>query len=159
MRVYIFLICALIFKMNNLQCGNEDIEYCAECHTDINSCKRCEKNYFLFFNNSLCIPCNDSIYGQFGNIKCNRTCEEGYYNLNNICRPCSDGIENCGKCTYEPPSFYISNDFNLEYFICTECISNQYKLNKGQCKKCQISNCNECYYNEDEAICDKCNTG
>ena len=159
MRVYIFLICALIFKMNNLQCGNEDIEYCAECHTDINSCKRCEKNYFLFFNNSLCIPCNDSIYGQFGNIKCNRTCEEGYYNLNNICRPCSDGLENCGKCTYEPPSFYISNDFNLEYFICTECISNQYKLNKGQCKKCQISNCNECYYKGDETICDKCNTG
>ena len=161
MKVYIFLIYVLIIKVNNLQCGDENIEHCAECNTktDKNSCKRCEKNYFLFFDNSLCVPCNDNEYRQFGNFQCNGVCEEGYYNLNNICRPCSDGIENCGKCTYEPPSFYISNDFNLEYFICTECISNQYKLNKGQCKKCQISNCNECYYKGDETICDKCNTG
>ena len=165
MRVYIFLICLLIFKVNNLQCGNKEIDHCVECNIriDKNSCKRCEEKHFLFFDNSLCIPCNDSTYSQFGNFQCNGVCEEGYYNLNNICRPCSDGLENCGKCTYEPPSSEISSDINSKYFNCTECLSNQYKLinisNDQICFECFTPNCIQCHYENDVPICENCDIG
>ena len=142
MRGYIFLIFILIFQVDNLQCGDEYIEHCLECNNgkDINSCKRCEDNYFPFLENALCIPCDDNSYGQvgcsgkcsdtnlddshIGNFKCDGVCKEGYFKINNICKPCSDGLANCGKCTYEPPSSYISNDIDSQYFNCTECITN-----------------------------------
>ena len=165
MRVYIFLIYLLIFKVNNLQCGNKEIDHCVECNIriDKNSCKRCEEKHFLFFDNSLCIPCNDSTYSQFGNFQCNGVCEEGYYNLNNICRPCSDGLENCGKCTYELSSSEISSDINSKYFNCTECLSNQYKLinisNDQICFECFTPNCIQCHYENDVPICENCDIG
>ena len=168
MKVYILLIFLLIYKVDNLQCGDEYIEHCLECNneTDIDSCKTCEDNYFPFLENALCIPCDDNVYGQVGcsgkcsdtnldyshkgNFKCDGICKEGYYNLNNICKPCSYGLSNCGKCTYETNS----NNFN-----CIECKNNQFKLKDGKCNECDIQNCYKCHYDGDLAICDKCNQG
>ena len=168
MKAYIFLICLLIFEVNNLHCGDEDIEHCSVCNseTNINSCKTCEDNYFPFLENSLCIPCDHNIYGQAGcsgkcsdthldnlhngNFKCDDECKKGYYKLNNTCKPCSEDIPYCGKCTYDLTSNNIS---------CIECINNHYKLNNGKCYPFIILNCNEYNYDRDVPICDKCNQG
>ena len=61
------------------------------------TCIECKSKYFLFFNNLLCLACDDKIYGQVGcggncdssnyivtrNVFCEENgCKEGYYNLN-----------------------------------------------------------------------------
>ena len=63
---------------------------------------------------------------------------------------------NCNKCTYNSSE----QDINKR-FICNECESNEFKLtSNGECEKCKISNCEECYYNNNsQQICNKCNEG
>ena len=75
MKVYIFLIFLLIFEVNNLQRGDEEIDHCLKCNNeaDINSCKTCNDSYFPFLNNTLCIPCDDNVYGQVG---CSGKCSD-----------------------------------------------------------------------------------
>ena len=155
----------LIFPSKSLLCGEEEIEHCLECGNGENyeTCSLCEDKYFLFMNNVLCIPCDDPIYGQYGcQGKCDSTnyerirnviceanaCKEGFYYLEGICVSCKTVIENCHKCSYTPPNF----------FTCHNCISNQYKIeNDGKCHKCNIGNCTECSYENDQPVCNKCN--
>ena len=99
-------------------CDGKAINHCTKCNSGENSdsCAICENKYFPFFNNLLCLPCNDSIYGQIGcegncdgsnyiktrNVFCEEGgCKVGFYNLNGICRNCSEGSPGCLKCIYE----------------------------------------------------------
>ena len=174
MKTLIFLISLLIFSANSLQCGVENIENCLECDigSKINSCRKCEDNYFLFLDNVLCLPCDDQKYGQIGcngkcssiidydskqrDIYCLDDCKEEYFKVNNICKPCSTGISNCRICEYDPPTG-INNLANLK---CTACSSNQYILQNDDktCQRCPILNCNLCYKGVN-IICYSCNSG
>ena len=120
--------------------------------------------------NYICLPCNDSTYGQIGckgncepvNIKLSRYpycekdgCLEGFFYREGFCENCSEYLSNCAKCSYE-----IHGSDTYESLKCLECKSNQYKLSaSGICEKCSLDQCEQCHYNEyyNETICDKCN--
>ena len=175
MKARILFLSLLIFQVNNLQCGVESIEHCLECGSgeNINSCKTCEEKYFLFLDNVLCLPC-DSIHGQIGcdgncNItkknnmsfdrRCLGKCKEGYYYDINQCSLCSKGRSNCGKCQYDPPLPHDQN-FDSQYFNCTECSSNQYKFSsEGDCNICSLRNCKYCHFEGENQLCDNCKQG
>ena len=166
----ILLYLNIIIYILALKCDENTIEHCIECNSGENagSCSKCENKYFLFFNNLMCIPCNDNLYGQ---TKCSGTCDatnlaknripfceqdgcvEGSFNLNGICMKCSDGSEGCSKCTYN-----IEANSNKRILKCLECINNQYiLLEKGECLKCFKRNCKICHYeNNTEEVCDVC---
>ena len=175
MKARILFLSLLIFQVNTLQCGVESIEHCLECGSgeNINSCKTCEEKYFLFLDNVLCLPC-DSIHGQIGcdgncNItkknnmsfdrRCLGKCKEGYYYDINQCSLCSEGRTNCGKCQYDPPLPHDQN-FDSQYFNCTECSSNQYKFSsEGDCNICSLRNCKYCHFEGENQLCDNCKQG
>ena len=54
------------FSQDLINYNGSIIEHCSLYNSDenFNNCAKCESNYFLFFNDLLCIPCNDSTYGQ-----------------------------------------------------------------------------------------------
>ena len=161
---FLLSILILIFYVNNLQCGEENIEHCLECNqTDINSCEKCEDKYFPFLENVFCLPCDHNMYGEEGcggkctynnsmEFSCEENkCKEGYFSYFNQCRKCSYWSSYCGKCTYESES---------DSYNCIECLSNQYKMtNNGYCTKCYMLNCKECHYEGEKTICDICNSG
>ena len=169
----ILFLSNVIFVCNEAsKCGGEVIDHCIKCNSgeSSDSCLTCENKYFLFFNDLLCLPCDDSIYGQIGckgncdgtdyletrNIFCDEgQCKEGFYYLNGICTNCSKESTGCSKCTYE-----IKENSTKGNFICEECESNEYKLNEfGMCEHCQLmENCVNCHYNDNytKSICVKC---
>ena len=172
-KVILLILLSLNFMIyiQAIKCDENTIEHCIECNSGENagSCSKCENKYFLFFNNLICLRCNDSKYGQiacFGtcdgtNLVENRLpfceedgCQEGYYNLNGICMKCSYGSTGCSKCTYDP----IRKDDTKRILKCLECESNQYILSeKGECKSCFKQNCEKCHYeNNTEQVCDIC---
>ena len=173
MKGFILLLPLLLFRVQNLQCGEENILHCLECGGGINknTCKVCEDKYFPFFGNLLCLPCNDEKYGQVGcEGKCSSTssaiicekdgCKDGYYNMNNICQKCSDYDSKCAKCAYNVPSGLYSDLFISKYFNCTECISEEYSMkNPGKCFPCSIPDCSQFHFENEKEICDKCNSG
>ena len=72
---YIILLYSLIFLLGStipLKCGEEEIENCKECGKGdkLSKCIKCIDKYFPFFNNLICLPCDDPIYGQFGCVNC-----------------------------------------------------------------------------------------
>ena len=121
MKTSLFLLISLLLVnvsfQNSVQCDGETIDKCTACNIGENSdsCSACEDGTFLFFHNLVCLPCNNSLYGQVGcGGKCNGTnftetreiaCEEGgcidgyYRSYNGICYPCSTMFPNCTKCT------------------------------------------------------------
>lgn len=169
----------LIFVLVNgqiKQCGLEPINNCQECsvNSEYDSCKLCKENHFSLMENLLCIPCNDTLYGQIG---CKGNCDasdysktsfafcdeciEGYYNLEGICLTCEDGSPGCKKCTYEPNEETPEGE-EKKNFKCQECISSEYKLEDDYCKKCDdlrpIANCQKCHYEGEDQhpVCDAC---
>ena len=44
------------------------IDHCEECGTGeaVNTCAKCEDNYFLFLFNYMCLPCDHMTYGDSG---------------------------------------------------------------------------------------------
>ena len=167
-------IASFFILTKELQCEDEKIEHCTKCNTgnDSDSCSSCEDKYFPFFNNLLCYPCNDSLFGQEGCIgKCNSTnitsighalceeggCKEGYYNQNGYCFNCSISLDGCKKCTYKK-----NENIAYGYAICQECENSDYKLTKeGTCELCYSNGCEECHYedNYSRTVCDKCIDG
>ena len=163
-----------IFLSKNLTCGDEYIEHCEKCGTgeNIDSCEECEEKYFPFLSNVLCLPCDYSIYGQFGcGGKCSKGdyenermvyceengCKKGYYNIEGICLQCSMTSDHCIDCTFLPnPENEEQKDFK-----CLECESNQYKImsNNGRCHHCHIGGCEICHLENDVDVCDKCYGG
>lgn len=162
------------FSQDLINYNGSIIEHCSLYNSDenFNNCAKCESNYFLFFNDLLCIPCNDSTYGQIGcEGNCDSTnyintrfafcekegCKSGFYNLNGLCKNCSEGSPGCANCTYE-----VQEEETKLHFICHNCESNEYRLTEfGTCEHCKIDNCLICHYNEDstKAVCDKCKNG
>ena len=118
-------------------------------------CQTCEKGYFPFLGNKICLPCNDSEYGQIGCVgNCNASnflnthqiicdkegCEKGYFNFNGTCIRCPG----CSNCTY----VQSENDI-IDSFKCYECENVEYNLtNFGKCEHCSISNCDVCHFVE-----------
>ena len=64
----LIVITILIISVQNLTCGEEDIDHCLECGTGdkANSCAKCEDKYFPFLSDVLCLPCDHYLYGQLG---------------------------------------------------------------------------------------------
>ena len=175
-KVTLLLILALfnsIFPSREVfKCGEEVIDHCTKCNTGENSdsCEKCEDKYFPFFNDLLCLPCNDSTYGQIGcQGNCDGSnyvetrfafcekggCKEGYYNLNGICMKCGKSSPNCINCTYE-----VQEESTEGNFICHQCENNTFRLTEyGTCEKCYIAYCEICHYNNTKAVCDKCYNG
>ena len=166
----LFLSNIILISNSEVECDGNVINHCSKCKTgdDSDTCTICDDKYFLFFNDLLCIPCNDPTYGQ---IACEGNCDgsnfvdarlpfcekggcaEGYYNLNGICTECSVGSPWCKKCTYEAQENETDGQF-----ICLECESSEYGINSyGVCELCAIYGCEQCHYeNNTKAICDKC---
>ena len=179
MKYNFFLLISLLLVnvsiQNSVKCDGETIDKCTACNTGENSgsCSACEDNTFLFFHNLVCLPCNNSIYGQVGcGRKCNGTnfiktrqisCEEGgcidgYYRTDyGTCRTCSSISPYCSKCSYEIPE-------NKTYyeFKCLECESDEYIIDQyGKCNNCTMVYCEKCEFDEKKTktICKKCIEG
>ena len=166
---FYFLLFFLLEKANSLKCGEEEIENCLECGIDTNSntCIKCQENHFLFFNDLYCLPCDDPIYGiqtckgncnitfyrNYNTLMCKENdCKEGYQNVEGKCKTCSDGLEGCKTCIIKPGSYAFYPSYK-----CSECISDEYKLNSdGKCKKCNVQFCEKCHFNFNEPECDEC---
>ena len=167
----------ILISKEDIQCDGEIIENCIQCNTgeDSDSCATCEKNHFSFFNNLLCLACNDSIYGQvecegncifsnydslYGFVDCEKNgCKEGYYNYEGMCLTCSSRNKGCLKCSFE-----VQENKTSENFTCLECDteSKEYRLlESGLCEKCYLSECLKCHYDDifNESICDQCYEG
>ena len=171
--LYFFL---LINSINNLLCGEEEIDHCVQCGTGENfeTCFKCEDKYFPFMSNVLCLPCDNPLYGMYGcggncdatnyvktrNVICEENaCKEGYYNIEGMCIPCSKPVPYCGKCTYAPPVGINSNETVLKHFSCDKCINNQFKLENNRCYHCFLWKCAICHFEpNNRAVCDKCIT-
>lgn len=160
-----------ISKFSSLECNDQLIDHCTQCNSGDNSdsCAKCEEKYFPFFNDLLCLPCDDAIYGQSGckgkcdatnyiiqrNVMCELgSCKEGFYYMNGICTPFNKTSPGCSKCTYE-----VQEKETKGNLTCNECESNEYKLNEfGKCEKCNMTNCQKCHYenNNLNKKCDQC---
>ncbi|MBO6243530.1 MAG: hypothetical protein J6O41_03055 [Clostridia bacterium] len=181
MKYFQFLLIVftiLIISVQNLTCGEEDIDHCLECGTGnkANSCAKCEDKYFPFLSDVLCLPCDHYLYGQTGcGGKCTKKnyveqrmvfceengCKQGYYNIEGICHQCSIGSDHCTNCTYLPPKGFKSNETDERFFKCLGCESNQYRIEQhdGRCHHCYISGCEICHFENNNAVCDKCRRG
>ena len=174
MKYNLFLLLSLLLVnvsfQNSVQCDGETIDKCTACNTGENSdsCSACEDKTFLFFHNLVCLPCNDSLYGQPGcGGKCNGTnfteygrisceeggCIEGYYrSYIGICRLCNSSYPHCSKCSY----------YQNEGFKCLECESDEYIIDQyGRCNNCTMNNCKKCKFDDDrtKTICEQCEDG
>ena len=180
MRCYnlflLLLSLSFIQKISNLQCGEEQIDHCAECATgkDANTCAKCEDNFFNFLFNYLCLPCDHKVYGDpgcQGNCQMDDTigficdefgCKDGFYSLDKMsCMNCNSlSSPNCAKCSYLPPAGKTAQETDQRIFECQECLNNQYALYPdGRCHHChRPPNCAECHYQENtlKSICDRC---
>ena len=177
MKFSLFLLISLLLVnvsfQNSVQCDGETIDKCTACNTGENSdtCSACEDGTFLFFHNLVCLPCNNSIYGQPGcGGKCNGTnfteyrkisceeggCIEGYYrSYDGICYPCNYSSPHCSKCSY------YRNETHSE-FKCLECESDDFIFDQyGRCNNCTMDNCEKCKFNENrtKTICEQCKDG
>ena len=173
----IILFIHLIISIQNLTCGDEDIDHCLECGTGdrVDSCAKCEDNYFLFLDDVLCLPCDHHIYGQAGcGGKCNKNnyeeermvfceeggCKQGYYYIGGICHQCSLGTDHCTDCTYLPPNGLLPSETEERVFKCLGCESNQYRVESdGTCHHCYVHGCEICHFEGGRAVCDKCESG
>lgn len=171
---YIILLYSLIFLLGStipLKCGEEEIENCKECGKGdkLSKCIKCIDKYFPFFNNLICLPCDDPIYGQFGCVNCTEKnnalicdkngCKGGFYNRNGTCYHCSEKITFCKRCSF------TLDENNEENLYCQECDEGFYVDNNGLCKSIYCGdNCKKCHANSTiendvEIICDKCREG
>ena len=158
MKIHFFnnLILIIFFGLNiinvsfnqEISCG--DLKDCKKCDSSekSNLCPSCEDEYFSFFNGLLCLPCNDSLYGQVNcEGKCDgvdykkkripnceeKGCKEGYYNINGNCTKCNEYFPKCAKCSFE-----IEETAKDSTYSCLECVKG-YKLDlNGECKACPI---------------------
>ena len=135
-QLIFFLVISFFPKTLNLQCGDENIDHCEECGTGaaINTCAKCEDNYFLFLFNYLCLPCDHKTYGDSGcegkcrlddsiGLICDEFgCKDGYYSLDKIsCMNCDAlGHNFCSKCSYLPPSGKSASETDERIFDCQE---------------------------------------
>ena len=163
--ISLYLSLSILALTQNLQCDEEEIDHCIQCGTGENSdtCAQCERGYFLFFHNLLCLKCDHEFYGDVGcggtcssermnetrNIVCDAdSCKELYFNLKGICWPCSSTTPNCGTCT---PATQTTP------FTCNTCINNEWKLVDQHCEHCSKRHCVKCHYDNNwNVVCDMC---
>lgn len=146
--IFIYLNIINISLCEEIQCGENTIKNCLKCDSSENSdtCSTCEEKYFPFFNDILCLPCSDPLYGQVNcegncdnsnyaidrNVKCEKGgCKEGYYNLKGNCTKCDENHPGCAKCSYE-----LEEGQTQEKFECLECLKGYRKDLNGECQEC-----------------------
>ena len=150
--IFIYLNIINISLCEEIQCGENTIKNCLKCDSSENSdtCSACEEKYFPFFNDILCLPCSDPLYGQVNcegncdnsnyvidrNVKCEKGgCKEGYYNLKGNCTKCDENHPGCAKCSYE-----LEEGQTQEKFECLECLKGYRKDLNGECQECYKAN-------------------
>ena len=76
--IFIYLNIINISLCEEIQCGENTIKNCLKCDSSENSdtCSACEEKYFPFFNDILCLPCSDPLYGQ---VNCKGNCDNSNY--------------------------------------------------------------------------------
>ena len=173
--IKIFFIIFLM-QLNVFECNASSIKNCEESKIidDEEMCVKCKDKHFPFYNNLYCLPCDDEYYGQIGCggncdsskfqqdrlVYCNANqCKKDYFYLNGICFNCTNGSPGCKKCNVSEINVNSQKDY---FYFCTECISNEYKLNKefGICKKCSMNGCKKCHYNDSfDKECEECEIG
>ena len=122
-------------------------EGCSSCSgLRINQCLACENGYILFENT------------------CRTVCPSGFYQSGLSCFPCQDGCSVCNS-----TSCLFCQNLLLYNGSCIEkCPEDLIPIN-GECKNCEILNCESCYYGEcrscrknyflDSNICKSCPQG
>ena len=183
MRPHLFI---LLIQLINFHSFTSYIQNCEEFDTNSNTCIKCKDKFFPFFHNLICLPCDDKDYGQIGCggncdsskyendrlVYCEKNkCKEGFYELEGICLKCDSKSPGCKKCHNTQTQINGLIDYE---FTCEKCLSNEYKMNEfGTCEKCQMNNCLECiftndnmnkeclkcdkyYYINSEKTCEKC---
>ena len=166
---YIILL-ILLTSIFGLKCGENNIDKCTNCNTDIlGTCDKCENKYFLLVNKIACMKCDDEIYGNIGcgsicdgsnyketrNVICEENgCKEGFYDIEGICYRCNTESPHCAKCSYLAPKGSTQRKFK-----CLQCDSDEYQLLpiSSKCEKCEIPHCLESSFDKNEkCVCLKC---
>jgi len=170
---FLFIVFIINYLSTNQKlCGRKEIEHCQNCDYEKEICTKCDDTYFPLFAGLKCISCTDEQYGQkacLGNcdgskyneietVLCDK-CKEGYYSIKGICFNCTDGSENCVKCSYE-----ASSESDMYIYTCLECVdglNGEYRVSKidGKCRTCNKPDCLECQFVKgklDDYICTKC---
>ena len=161
MRPFLLILLIQIFVIN---CFDHTIENCQQVDpTNHDRCDKCEDKYFLFYNNLICLPCDDKNYGQIGCsggcdssryendrfVYCNKDeCKEGFYYLKGLCLSCDKGSPGCKTCNIT--EIVTDNGLQDYNYICQECLDKEYKLDEfGTCQKCKMDHCLKCEFTDD----------
>ena len=172
--LYTLFIINILFSKQKL-CGRNEIGNCNVCDLDNEICSQCANGYFPLFAGLECVKCDDSKYGQIGcqgncdsskynqirHVLCDN-CKEGYYSLDGMCTLCSDGSENCVKCSYEAPT-----GSEQKIYTCLECVGGLYGIYRvnnidGTCRTCALPpHCLKCKFEDgtNDVKCIECANG
>ena len=156
-----------------------DMEGCIKCSSS-NSCSQCGMGYYLEGNT--CKKCMDNCLECSNNKDC-KQCDKwgGYFPGTNICYICPPQYEICeGTLEFCKDNYYLDPDSNkncekssyanCQYSvktdgkeICQACDDGYGQLTKNgkfECKKCSISNCRTCIFDDNgKELCLKCKDG
>ena len=151
-----------------IKCSSSDS--CSECgmgyYLEGNTCKKCMDNCIECYNNEICLKC-DKWGGYFTGTNICYKCPEQY-------ELCQDNLDFCKDNYYLDPNSdpsCVKNKYNNCQFstktdtgeICQMCDDGYGPfLNNGktECKKCMISNCRTCLFDENgKEYCQKCIDG
>ena len=155
-----------------------NMEGCIKCSSS-DSCSKCGMGYYLEGNT--CKKCIDNCMECTNDKECKK-CDiyKGYYHNNNICSKCPEPYEICEGSQLCKDNYYldpnsdppcVKSSYNNCQFsqktnageICLLCDDGygQYSKNgKTECKKCMISNCRTCFFdNNENEYCLKCIDG
>lgn len=124
-------------------------------------CIKCKTGFYLSEGNQ-CVACSTKdcdvcAYNYLTDKDECAKCRKGLYvNAENTCYDCANHMNgrNCKECTYE----LINSTFEYK---CTKCMDNYgLEITSNKCYLCQITNCSDCFYNENQSMtCRNCLTG
>jgi hypothetical protein len=180
--------CVLCTKMlttfsNNIPaCPTQTtVAQCTEFVSD-GVCRSCESTYFLAFNPTSCITCNNAVATNYqyyhdcddtyhclqsGNcvVNCNKcitpqecqTCADLYYLTDDkLCAKCPD---ECTKCTaVKTCTNCVANYFLTSVGSCITCTSDGQTIADPNCYICALANCKTCT-GDNSNDCSLCRTG
>lgn len=125
------------------------IDNCLECDND-NECKQCDKWGGYFPSSNKCYKCPSEYELCEGYLE---FCKDNYY-----LDPYSN--KNCVKSSIANCQFSAKNNEKEMCQMCDDGYGLLIKDEKTECKKCTISNCRTCNFDEEgKELCSKCEDG
>ena len=117
---YTFLLLLLLSNFafisdSESKCDDNIISHCSKCNTgeDSDTCATCDDKYFPFLSDLICLPCNDSLYGQIG---CAGKCDGSDF-MNDHFVSCEKGT--CKKRIQNYPHLFTCNINSFDaWFVC-----------------------------------------